>query len=133
MCNICHQSPCPSGCPNGDEPKPIGECPVCGDYVYEQDSVHINNTYVCSDCLHDYCETFIDDLSDDFIENDLDFYLNYWLKNEDKDTQINILKSTYENMRKVYRDLNMNKFDELQADFCKESDLFVDFIKEKLN
>jgi len=33
MCEICHYTPCLSGCPNAPEPPSIGQCKFCGEDI----------------------------------------------------------------------------------------------------
>lgn len=50
MCEICHQTPCTSRCPNAEEPKAVLHCVNCGDPIYEGD-----NYYNIGDGYCEYC------------------------------------------------------------------------------
>lgn len=53
MCDICHQTICPSSCPNADD-RVIGVCAVCGDEVRRSEDVIIVDGEMCHvDCLED--------------------------------------------------------------------------------
>ncbi len=60
MCAICKFLYCPSSCPSyeGDSPergRPIGECAVCEDYIYEDDYYYIESgKMLCAECAEDY-------------------------------------------------------------------------------
>lgn len=56
MCQICHMSKCPSGCPNAPDPPSVTTCAICGGPIVPGDE------YARIDGL-DYCEYCIDDMS----------------------------------------------------------------------
>lgn len=51
MCDECHRSICPSGCPNCPDPIHIN-CDVCNQEIYDGDSYYlIYGSNVCEDCI----------------------------------------------------------------------------------
>lgn len=54
MCAICLRSPCPSGCPNAPEPKPVYRCGVCDEGIYPGDEyAEVDSSITCGVCLDD--------------------------------------------------------------------------------
>ena len=54
MCEICHQTFCPSGCPNAPEPPVFAECDSCGTEIYDGNEYYeINGCNYCEDCVSD--------------------------------------------------------------------------------
>ena len=54
MCQYCLTSPCPSGCPNADEPEAEFDCKYCGDGIFKEDEyVEIEGVRYHLDCLND--------------------------------------------------------------------------------
>lgn len=52
MCKLCHQSRCPSACPNAPEPPVFAECEYCGEEIYDGDTCYkIEDDYYCTDCV----------------------------------------------------------------------------------
>ena len=55
MCEVCHMSRCPAGCPNAPDPPAVTTCHRCGD------SITPGSEYARIDGL-DYCEGCMDDM-----------------------------------------------------------------------
>jgi hypothetical protein len=54
MCELCHHSPCLSGCPNEPGPRAVYTCANCGDDIYEGDDVFdISGEHWCEACIDD--------------------------------------------------------------------------------
>lgn len=52
MCNICHQSRCPSACPNAPDPAVYAECENCGEDILEGDDYYEAGEYkFCDECV----------------------------------------------------------------------------------
>lgn len=52
MCQYCLTSPCPSGCPNYEEPDPEYVCDECGEGIYHDDKfVDIDGERYHLECL----------------------------------------------------------------------------------
>lgn len=52
MCEICHCSTCPSGCPNAPEPPVYAECDECGETIYDGDEYYeIGDHKFCESCV----------------------------------------------------------------------------------
>lgn len=61
MCEICKQSPCPSGCPNADEPKSAKLCAWCDGELFVGDDIYkVNGEDICTDCIES-CKTTIEE------------------------------------------------------------------------
>ena len=57
MCQECMQTPCHPRCPNASY-KPVCECDMCGDDIYEDDVMYIvNDNNICERCM-DECKTY---------------------------------------------------------------------------
>ena len=60
MCEICHKSICPGGCPNAPEPPVIHYCYLCDEPIYEGDGCYnICGERYCEKCIeesHEYAE-----------------------------------------------------------------------------
>ena len=56
MCEYCRTSPCPSGCPNADEPENIGVCIECDRAVYECETRYDipGIGLYCEDCINEF-------------------------------------------------------------------------------
>lgn len=55
MCEYCHQSICPPGCPNADEPKVVYHCPHCGESITVGERyAEIDGDYYHEECLDDW-------------------------------------------------------------------------------
>lgn len=66
MCEICHQHPCPSGCPNAEEPKPVKICDWCRGEIYVGDTYYkIAGEDVCEDCV-DECKSTAEEEEPDY-------------------------------------------------------------------
>lgn len=52
MCEICHMSICPGGCPNAKEPKMVFICSGCGEPILEGDDYwNIMGEQWCKKCI----------------------------------------------------------------------------------
>lgn len=52
MCEICHRTICPGGCPNAPEPPVFAECEACGMEIYIGDEYYeINGQKYCEACV----------------------------------------------------------------------------------
>lgn len=59
MCDICHQIPCHSRCPNAKEDMATAFCTVCDEPVYSEDLAYeFDGDLVCDNCLSDYCRKY---------------------------------------------------------------------------
>lgn len=57
MCEVCRQTPCCSGCPNA-EPTRICICEMCGEDIYEGETMYVIDDYkYCENCI-DQCKTY---------------------------------------------------------------------------
>ena len=57
MCDICHQSICPRGCPNEPPPKTVYDCVWCGRAITEgEDYYEIDGQAWCEGCIKE-CRT----------------------------------------------------------------------------
>ena len=55
MCEYCHQSICPPGCPNADEPKVVYHCSHCGESITAGERyAEIDGDYYHGECLDDW-------------------------------------------------------------------------------
>ncbi|MBR5874780.1 MAG: hypothetical protein IKY90_08625 [Oscillospiraceae bacterium] len=64
MCNICRQTPCPSMCPNADEPRAVYICSNCGETIREgEDYLSFMGEQVCMYCVEEltYEAEYIED------------------------------------------------------------------------
>ena len=67
MCEICRMFPCPSGCPNADEPKAVYVCDQCGEDILEGDYCYrIGDCIFCEACMEDFREEAVCDEVDEF-------------------------------------------------------------------
>lgn len=57
MCEICHETPCLSGCPNAPVGKDRFICAWCDNPIFEDGYYLIDGEPVCSDCVED-CRRF---------------------------------------------------------------------------
>ena len=58
MCEICHYTPCLSGCPNAPDPPPAFRCHGCEEAIYPEDEyARIDGVEYCEDCIDNmpYC------------------------------------------------------------------------------
>ena len=51
-CNYCLSSPCRRGCPNYDDPEPIGFCNICEKAIYlgQEDCLWDDDVCLCEEC-----------------------------------------------------------------------------------
>lgn len=55
MCEYCHQSICPPGCPNADEPKAVYRCSYCGESItVDEWYAEIDGDYYHEECLDNW-------------------------------------------------------------------------------
>ena len=55
MCEFCHQSICPSRCPNADEPTAVYRCSHCGESITAGELyAEIDGDYYHEECLADW-------------------------------------------------------------------------------
>lgn len=58
MCDICLQTPCPSGCPGAKPPEPVFVCSGCGKTIYEgEDYCEFLNEQFCEECVFNAWKT----------------------------------------------------------------------------
>lgn len=72
MCEYCHKSICPSGCPNASEPPKFGKCEVCKTTIYDGDEYyHIGEHIFCEACVSGGYRTaeVLDEEEDYFYED----------------------------------------------------------------
>ena len=58
MCEICHYTPCLSGCPNAPDPPAAFRCYGCEEAIYpEEEYARIDGVEYCEDCIDNmpYC------------------------------------------------------------------------------
>ena len=58
MCEICHYTPCLSGCPNAPDPPAAFRCHGCGEAIYpEEEYARVDCVEYCKDCIDNmpYC------------------------------------------------------------------------------
>ena len=54
MCEYCQTSPCPKGCPNAEEPRPVYRCGGCRRSIMAGDEYcELSGAPYCVDCLYD--------------------------------------------------------------------------------
>lgn len=54
MCAECGYYPCHPRCPNADEPRVVCKCDVCGNDIYEGDTMYvIKDDNICEECIED--------------------------------------------------------------------------------
>lgn len=54
MCDICHQSPCHSLCPNALEPPSVYTCKVCGESIVSGDDYYeLDGEFYHEECFED--------------------------------------------------------------------------------
>lgn len=59
MCEVCHMTRCPSGCPNAPEPRRVDTCHQCGEAIIPEDEYAvIDGVAYCESCIDNmpYCE-----------------------------------------------------------------------------
>lgn len=91
----------------------------------------MNGDRVCSDCMHDYLELQGADFVNEYIrQNEWEFYGEWWFPDLGWKEQLEIIKAGYlaTNLDPVQYDY----LERLKVDFCKEDDVFLQFVKEKL-
>lgn len=64
MCEICHQTPCASRCPNASN-EPVVFCTECGEPLYAGENAFILNEDVyCEDCVNDNAIQYLQEFAD---------------------------------------------------------------------
>lgn len=54
MCELCHASPCLTGCPNAPEPKAVYHCANCSSSIIEGEGCYeIDGEIYCECCIED--------------------------------------------------------------------------------
>lgn len=54
MCEVCHMTPCPAGCPNAAEPPVVYHCYKCDAEIWEGDEFYrIDGVPYCESCIDD--------------------------------------------------------------------------------
>lgn len=121
---------------NQTGPNPFGrtaKCCCCRDDVPESEIVKISGEYICNDCFRDYCSRYINDYGVDFIAgNEEDFYMDWWFNNLPKADKIKALKEAYSQQKSRADMLGNPEFKDMETEFCRESDGFQDFVRERL-
>ena len=115
-------------------------CAMCKETLAEDEMTRFRNgDYVCKDCLYDYVEDHGGEYAKEYIEKDIetiwDYYMEWWFENLPKDEQLAIVREGYrkkEQEKPVIFYPSSNPLGKDQQEFCKESDGFFEFAKEKL-
>lgn len=121
---------------NQTGPSPFGQtvkCSCCHWPVPKTDAAEISGELICNDCIRDYCNGYINDYGADFIaDNEEDFYIDWWFNNLPKADKIKALKEAYIQQKSRADMLGNPEFKELETEFCRESNGFQDFVRERL-
>lgn len=115
-------------------------CAMCKETLPEDEMTRFRNgDYVCKDCLYDYVEDHGGEYAKEYIEKDIetiwDYYMEWWFESLPKDEQLAIVREGYrkkEQEKPVIFCPSSNPLGKDQQEFCKESDGFFEFAKEKL-
>lgn len=102
------------------------KCDICGETA-ETKRIGLRN--VCEDCEVKYLRGYTKDYAEEFIKQDETEFLRFWWDDLSTDEQNRFLKVIFELFK--WKDKEQAHFEMIS--FCRESELFPEFVEEKLN